>query len=430
MEQISPLVSEVSDFPATSSPRPVQQTERIRAIDILRGFALLGILPMNIISFAHVPQAYDTPIVAGGFAGSDFIVWLISHVFFDGKMVTLFSVLFGAGLFLQVDRAEQRRGRVGAARGLYFRRVGWLLLFGLLHAYLFWYGDILTYYALMGMIVYWLRRFSAPTLFLTGLVMILLGSLLFSGILIAAVNETSLKKSSEAMEKIIAQKPQVEEQVRQGDFLGLVGKRAMTTLLIQGKLVSAYALWRILGLMLWGIALVKWEGLSARWSSRAYVRCMIVGFGLGLLLTAMDTLISLLHHFAPIQRELAFFTVAYFGSIFLALGYFGLAMLMVQKGWLRSLQDSLAAVGQMAFTNYLMHTLVCTFIFSGWGLAQFGLWSRSQLSALVLSIWLLQLVLSPFWLTYFRFGPFEWLWRSLTYLRPHPMLRPRLSGEA
>jgi uncharacterized protein len=282
----------------------------------------------------------------------------------------------------------------------------------------------------MGMIVYWLRRFSAPTLFLTGLVMILLGSVLFSGLIISSISETSIRKNNEQLEKIIAQAPKTAEQVRQSDFLSLAGKRAVSTLVVEGKLLFAYALWRILGLMLWGIALVKWRGLEARWSARAYVRCMVVGFSVGLLLTALDTLILQVHRFSPIHRELSFFTAAYFGSIFLALGYFGLVMLMVQKNWLRVLQDRLAAVGRMAFTNYLMHTLICTFIFNGWGLGQFGLWPRSELFVLVLSIWLLQLVVSPLWLTYFRFGPFEWLWRSLTYRRSQPMIRRSAGGEA
>src|ERR1700752_4412151 len=103
MENTSPLVPALNESTVFSSPAPVAESERIRAIDVLRGFALLGILPMNIIAFAHVQKAYEIPIVAGRFSGADFIVWLSSHFLFDGKMVTLFSVLFGAGLFLQVD---------------------------------------------------------------------------------------------------------------------------------------------------------------------------------------------------------------------------------------------------------------------------------------------------------------------------------------
>jgi uncharacterized protein len=409
------------------SPQPVQAEERIRAIDVLRGFALLGILPMNIIAFAHVEAAYNNPLIAGGFSGWDYAVWLASHLLFDSKMITLFSVLFGAGLFLQVDRAERKRGRVGSARGLYFRRVGWLLLFGLAHAYLLWYGDILTYYALMGMLVYGMRRWSAPRLFLAGLVVILSGSMLLTGLLLASASPSHLEKTLKADEKAVVEARKAEEKVREAGFFQMVSLRAGFTLVTQAKLIPAYALWRILGLMLWGIALIKWHGLEASWPPRAYVRCMLVGFSAGLLLTLTDILIMQLHQFAAFQRELAFFTVANFGSLFMALGYFGLVMLAVQKGWLRRLQDRLAAVGQMAFTNYLMHTLICTFIFHGWGLAQFGLWRRSELIVLVLSIWLLQLALSPIWLHFFRFGPFEWIWRSLTYWHVQPLWRqPRL----
>ena len=114
---------------------PISSTERIAAIDVLRGFALLGILPVNMVAFANVEAAYQNPAIIGEFTGLNYLSWLFTHLIFENKMVTIFSMFFGVGLFIQVDRAEQRRGRGGSARGLYFRRVGWLLLFGLAHAY-------------------------------------------------------------------------------------------------------------------------------------------------------------------------------------------------------------------------------------------------------------------------------------------------------
>jgi uncharacterized protein len=446
---VSPSASELAPPPPPAA-RPVQEQERIRSIDVLRGLALLGILPVNIIAFAHIEDAYQFPTLAGGFTGVNYFVWLFTHVVFEGKMVSLFSMLFGAGLFLQVDRAERRRGRVGSARGLYFRRVGWLLLFGLAHAYLLWYGDILTYYALIGMLVYWMRRLYPLTLFLTGSILILLGPLLIVGLLLLAVqppgsrpppepaaasaspggsetppapDEAAKKRRQEKQSP--AKIAEREREIREAGFFDLVRIRAPLTLFFEVKILLAYGLWRILGLMLWGIALVKWHGLSAQWSPRAYRACILVGFGIGLLLTLLSVGIVQLRDFALFQTKMAYSTIDYFGSLFMAAGYFGLIMLIVQKGWLSALQDRLAAVGQMAFTNYLTHTLICTFIFHGWGLGQFGLWPRSELFLLVLSIWLLQLIISPIWLRYFHFGPFEWIWRTLTYWRPQPFVRRR-----
>src|SRR5262245_58730077 len=134
---------------------PVPPSERIASVDVLRGFALLGILAMNIVGFAWPFSAYENPTLGGGFAGADRTVWLICELVFSEKMMTIFSMLFGAGLILMTDRADAR-GR--SLIGLYYRRCLWLLLIGMAHAYLLWPGDILVAYALCGMILFPFRR--------------------------------------------------------------------------------------------------------------------------------------------------------------------------------------------------------------------------------------------------------------------------------
>lgn len=435
-QEMTDPVDQPLESSSTEMAQPVQEQERIHAIDVLRGFALLGILPVNIIAFSHIEAAYQNPSVAGGFTGINFICWLLMHVIFEGKMVSLFSMLFGVGLFLQVSRAEERRGKPGSGRGLFFRRVFWLLIIGLIHAYVFWFGDILTYYALMGMLVYWFRRWKPRNLLILGLFLITLGSILLVGASYLLefsfsyvdshpemVKETEdIRRMQENFNPTPAMVEEKSKQVRDAGFVDMIKLRAPSTAQFQIFGLLTFVLWRISGLMLCGIALYKLAAFDQSWPDQRYRRWAVIGLGLGILLTCIGVWQHLQTKEMPaLIRTMA--TYDYYGSFLMAAGYFGLIMLMVKHRWLPAVQTRLAAVGRMAFTNYLSQTLICTAIFHGWGLAQFGLWPRYALFLLVLAIWCFQLLISPIWLRHFQFGPCEWVWRSLTYWKLQPMRR-------
>lgn len=407
---------------------PVAEPERIHAIDVLRGVALLGILPVNMISFAHVDAAYQNPSLGGGFEGWDYIVWAATQFFFEGKMITLFSLLFGAGLYLQVSRNEERRGRVGSARGLYLRRVGWLFVIGMLHAYLFWYGDILTHYAVIGFLVYWLRRLRPRWLITLAILLLCLGAVLIGSGSLLSRDSRQYREMERDMNPPAA-KVQAEEQLmRSGGFVHLAVARAGHTFGSQVGIFLYYVFWRVTALMLLGIAFIKLDVLTAGRSIEFYLLFAVGGLAIGVPLTG----VSVTEASQPFDLHRFFVTFAtseYFGTLFQALAYLGLVMIAVKLGVLRAVQTRLAAVGRMALTNYLTHTLIGTFVFNGWGLGQFGLWSRTQQALLVLGIWAFQLIVSPVWLRYFQFGPVEWLWRTLTYLRPQPFRRV-VQGES
>ena len=144
----------------------VLEAERIQSIDVLRGFALLGILVMNVQSFAMIDSAYKIPTTYGDFQGVNYCVWLLSHLFADQKFMTIFSMLFGAGIVLMSRRREKTGLRPAA---VHYRRMGVLLLFGLLHAYLLWYGDILVTYALCGMPAFLFRKVRPRRVILLGI---------------------------------------------------------------------------------------------------------------------------------------------------------------------------------------------------------------------------------------------------------------------
>jgi len=182
-----------------------------------------------------------------------------------------------------------------------------------------------------------------------------------------------------------------------------------------------FILWRVAGVMLVGMALMKMGVFSAARSPRFYALSMVVGYGLGLPLVAYGARQLVAHGFEVTYLMGPGMFYNYFGSLLVAMAHVGLVMRACQAGLLRGLQRRLGAVGRMALTNYLMHTLIATTLFYGYGVGLFAHLGRAQLLAVVAAIWALQLVVSPLWLARFRFGPAEWAWRSLTYGRAQPM---------
>jgi uncharacterized protein len=425
-----------------ASPAPVAATERFVSIDMVRGFALLGILAMNVTSFGLPWPAYMCPTIIGGFTGLNFGEWLFAWLVFEEKMMTIFSMLFGAGLVLSTDRAEARGG---SPAKFFYRRAAILLVFGLLHGYLLWEGDILFDYALCGMMVYPFRKKLPRTLLPLGVLVLVPGLLIGQGIAIfmgearqAAARVEAARaagssptprdegyaKAWEGFYQVFEPTPEeISQEVavhRHGTYLEIVRARAPFVLKAQTFLFVVFTIWSILGRMLIGMALLKLGVFSAERSKRFYLTLMLVGYGLGWPLVALEGYRLIQQNFG-VARMIGGFNWNELGSILVALGHVGGLITVYKAGAVAWLTRRLAAVGRMALSNYLMHTLICTTIFNGYGLGLFGKLDRVQLMGVVIAIWAFQLWYSPIWLKYFRFGPAEWLWRSLTYGNAQPM---------
>ncbi len=406
---------------ARASAAPVQAGERIVSLDVLRGFAILGILVMNIQSFSMISAAYLNPTAYGDLTGINRLVWVLSHVFADLKFISIFSMLFGAGIVLFSSRLESRGIAPGA---LHYRRTLWLLLIGLAHGFCLWYGDILAAYALIALVAYLFWRRSPVALLITGAVVLAFGSLLtwFFGISMSYWPPESVA----AMAEFWA--PTGEAVAREiaaytGGWSAQMAQRVPSEI---GHLTYVFwtsTAWRAGGMMLVGMGLFKLGVLSAERSKRFYAIGAAVGVAVGLPIVYL----GVLRRFADgWSIEYGFFQGAVYnqvGSIFVALAYVLLVMLIVKAapaGWFSRL---LAPVGRMAFTNYLLQTVLCTTLFYGHGFGLFGRMERGAQVVVVLTIWVFEIWLSHVWLARFRFGPAEWLWRSLTYMRPQPMRR-------
>ncbi|UCG52127.1 MAG: DUF418 domain-containing protein [Candidatus Latescibacterota bacterium] len=406
-------------FPRRAAP--VEDADRIASIDVLRGFALLGILVVNIQSFAMNDATIFNPTAYGVFEGTNRWVWYLTHVFYDLKYMAMFSMLFGAGILLMTQRAEEKG--IGSA-ALHYRRMGVLLVFGLLHGYLLWSGDILVWYALCGLIVYLFRKRSARTLVILGLVSIAVTSALsfMSGWTMQFWPEESVK---DFVEGLMPPPEKIAEDlaVFRGTWPGQVVYRAPDALAMQTFVFFFWALWRAGGLMLVGMGMYKLGVFGAARSNSFYTILVTAAVLLGI-----PTIVFGILYNTSVEwdvRQSFFFgsQYNYWASIVVSLGWVSLVMLVCKNGVFAGLTTRLAAVGRMAFTNYILQTVICTTIFYGHGFGLYGRVERVGQILIVLAVWIVLLVVSPIWLRYFRFGPLEWVWRSLTYRKNQSMRR-------
>lgn len=424
---------------------PVTAAERIESLDVLRGCALLGILLMNILAFAFPFAVYYNPRVMGGDTGPNLAAWWIQFVFFDGKMRALFSLCFGAGIVLLTQRAE-RRGMAGAA-DVHSRRMLWLLLFGLVQAYFIWVGDILYYYALCGLLLYPVRKLSARALLITAGALVLLTTMLDVGRgfdLKEKREKAQAAQSARQQGKTLTdeQRKAVEEWEEARKYMNPTPEQLKKDLeAYRGGWVSAFKQragevfhwhslpiyvisWDFLLMMIAGMGFMKLGVLSGERPARFYLAMGGIGYLVGLPLNAWTVTATLANNFDPVTTTFLF-TTYQTGRAAVALGHLSMILLLARTSALGFAQRALARVGRMAFSNYILTSVICTLIFNGYGAGLYGKLQRWQCYVVVLGVWAVNLVFSGLWLNWFRFGPLEWAWRSLTYWKRQPMrLRP------
>jgi uncharacterized protein len=411
-----------------TSVTPIRETERYESLDVLRGVGVLGILVMNIQSFAMPFAAYFNPTALGSPSDVDFTVWTISHLFADQKFMSIFSILFGAGVLLFASHAAERGGRSAV---LHYRRMFWLLVFGLMHAYLIWYGDILVLYAVCGMLIYPLRRTDPRALLIAGVLTVSVASLfmLAAGLSIDRWPPEGVADIREFWSPDAATLAAEVEAFR-GGWLAQMPVRAAYAFDFHTFEMWIWGIWRAGGVMLLGMALFKLGVLTGERSTSFYTRLAVIGFAIGVPLTAWGVLRNIADGW---RVEYSFFLGAqwnYWGSLASACGWLGLVMTVWKSGAVRGAIARLAAVGRMAFTCYILETLICTTLFYGHAVGLFGSVGRVGQILATVTIWAALLLLAPWWLERFRYGPLEWLWRTLTYGRLEPLSRELATPSA
>jgi len=441
---------------SVASHAPVSGKARVGSIDTLRGVAVLGILIVNILAFGLPWGALSDPTVDGATEGINFALFVGMEVFIEGGMRTLFSMLFGAGLLIFMNKPELGES---VARSLYLRRIGLLIAFGLFNGLvLLSLSDILFFYGVVGLLLFLFRNLSPRALLawacgflllMTAISSVLHVSFRYLGEAAAKVQalpaevepSEEQQASLDAWEAVLeahglTESAQAEEiAIRQSGYvdnfiygagLSSLNEKERDREAWEARLQTVYLLagiWDVLAMMLLGMALMRWCVFDASRSLRFYLLLMLFGFGVGLPLNAWET-ITYVESGYQLHWQSGNRPAYDLGRLLLALGYIGLVMAICRSGLLQRLQEALAAVGRMALTNYLMQSLLGNLVFLGAGLGQFAQWQRQELYLFVLGLWLFQIVSSVYWLRRYRFGPCEWLWRSLTYGRWQPMRLP------
>ncbi len=429
---------------------PVAETSRVKLIDALRGVALLGILLMNIPGFS-MPD-YFSESFRNNPSDVNFWVRAVINTIFEGKMRAMFGMVFGAGVLLFVMKKEATGKPV---HGLFYRRMFWLVVFGLIHAHLIlWIGDILYLYGVCGMIVYLFRNVN-PKYLVLGIPLVALidfagGTTFYQSLrakriaYVEAVKvQTANQTLTEAQTKALTDWRQVEKTMipnredakentakMKSNYSTVAGYLRPLALDGQTKYLP-YELWDSIALMLLGLALFKWGFLTGSWSNDDYWKVLKIGYGIGLPLVIYSFYYGF-QNFSTLEANLArmervpinWVNLIYpFQRIFLVMAHAAALILLYKSGKIQGLFRRLEAVGQMAFTNYIMHSVICTLFFFGYGLNYYAELEFYQIFFVAGAIWILQLIISPIWLRYFYFGPLEWVWRSLTYWKIQPMRR-------
>lgn len=364
-----------------------------------------------------------------------------------GNAEGYFSMLFGAGILLFVSRLEKRTEGVWPAE-YFIRRQLWLLVFGLVNAFiLLWPGDILFQYSIVGVVAFVFRRLPVKGLLIAaGVCLVLMTTRenvdlhrqkdkIYKGEQIARIDTTKVKLTELQQEQLGAMTGMKEKsdtamlrkemkknlQKATGSYSQLYNYISNISTKLEFY-YTYYGIWDILLFMLIGMAFFKSGVLTGQASAKVYWALFIVGMGAGLLLTwyRLQFMVDQQFNLFNIARnkKFEFYEIS---RTLRSLGLFGLIMLLYKSGWFKWLFTLMRPVGQMAFTNYLMQSLMCGLFFFGVGLGMMGKLQRYEIYFVVAAVWVIEIIWSHIWLRFFRFGPLEWCWRSLTYWKKQPM---------
>lgn len=412
--------------------------KRLISLDIIRGIAVLGILMVNIAGFALPFAALSNPTIAGVDSPADYYAWYFTDLLITNNMRGLFSMLFGASIILLTQKIEQQQN-AQAARSYFFRRNSFLLLFGLIHSYiLLMAGDVLFPYAVAGFGLYFLRNLKASALIAIALLIIALQTALshYGYYELTAIHDAAASggERAEQWQAIIGSlgtsQAEITEEINamKGSYLNNLITIAPLVLFLQTYYLLTEFIWDVGSMMLLGMAFYKMGIIQGAKSRIFYILLAITGLAVGIMINHTNLLYLDSQNFDFLSQQKTQNTLR-LGRVALTLGILGLLSLFIAAPVAHWFKGGLAAVGRMALSNYLMQTVICIFIFYGFGFNLYNELGRASLLLVMVMIWTFQFFFSIIWLQYFQYGPVEWLWRSLT-LRKKIALKIRYQSQS
>lgn len=434
--------------PVSIPDQPAPTKHRYSSIDTLRGFALLGILVPNIWFFAWPMAAGTNPASVMSDAPANMLAHDITSTVFLGKFMFIFALLFGSGVIMYARKFDQEtilqcadcaysleglacdascpecnstrrayaKHTLAKGASLWYFRCAVLLGLGLIHAYLFWFGDILTFYAVAGLtLLWWVRRLNPKLQLWGGLGLYFLGASLMIGFSFFGL--WALNNGHIGAEDLTGD-PAKEIAGYTGSFLDAFLVRFPTTLTFH-LMFGVFFIPALWGIMTMGMGLTRLRFLTGERNTKFYLTLACVLIPLGLI-TTIGSYIGIDHVYEE-HSGFVWQSLAQPIGVPLALGYASLIIAMSKINLFRFISIPLAAVGRMALTNYFTHTLLCTTFFYGYGLGYFAQIEYPELWIVVASVWAFNICFSLLWLRHFKMGPFEWVWRCLTYRQLVPI---------
>ena len=413
----------------------VVNSDRIRTLDAVRGVAVMGILLMNIVALGMPSYAYFDPTFYGTNGPADWAAWMINYIFTDGKFRALFTMLFGASMVVIAERAEANADGPGPAM-THYRRMFWLFMIGMIHAWCLWYGDILVQYAVGGLLgfVIWQWRPRALWFFFAAMLALQTATSLARYADLAPARAVALaagatpqaiaaRQQHMAHDQPIAKEAADELKGYRGDVKSVFETRAKTTNFFQTFLIPI-TMPEIFAFMALGILLLRNGFLTGAWSRRSYWVAIFSGYLIAVPLTA-----ALGNVLRSVNFDPAIQALCDSGSLllrpFIAIAHAAVVITLIRSNITPRIMNRIEAIGRMALSNYLGTTLIATTFFYGYGFGWFGYLGRAQLYVVVVPIWTVMLLWSKPWLAHFRYGPAEWAWRSLARWERQPLVHER-----
>lgn len=422
----------------------IGQAQRIRIIDIIRGVAVLGILTINIPDMAYPEDLVLAFHVTDPERGWNYWAGFISEVLFAGKMRGLFTLLFGVSSILIIENLSRKIHGLAVA-DIYFRRLLWLLIFGLVNAYiLLWWGDVLFKYALLGMLLFSFRRASFRVLMAAMLICLAVLTIQplaeYREMVELQQDNIGLQDKQQSEEPLTSDDQEVisqwqeslgdmrldydsiedEIRIKTSHYSEIFEYNSSHVFEEQTTIFYKEDIWDMMLYMFLGIMLYRIGFFDERVKQTILLAIAFLGIGMGLTTHTWLNLGFHENHLDPVN-SLYYLIFVDVSRLPFVLGYLSLIMLLFRMEISRYVGDWMQAAGKMALSNYLIQSIIGAFVFYGFGLAQFNQLSRLDIAGMIVCTWIFQIISSVIWMRLFYYGPFEWLWRSLTYWQPQPL---------